>query len=479
VSQLLLIDGRAVGAREDGALREQKILAPWDGAVVGATFEAEWPAMDAAITAAERAQGGWQRTPRHERQALLRRVAQSVRERAQELAELMAREVGKPITWAAAEVARLGVTFDLAAGILDGPAREELPLDFDARGKDYRCFVERMAIGPVLAIVPYNWPYNLAAHKLAPALAAGNTVVLKPSPLAPLSTLTLAHLIHAAGAPSGVVNAVNCSAEAAERAVRDPRIPLVSFTGSEKVGWHIKGLVPEKQVVLELGGDASVLVFPDADLDLAVKRACLGGYGYAGQVCISVQHVRVHDAVYDEVKKRLVAETAKTPAGDPLDPATVCGPLISKSAADRVMAWLDEAVAAGARVIAGGQRERNLVRPTLIEDVPRAAKLATEEVFGPVVTLSRFGSADDAFAAVNGSRFGIHCSVFTRDHAVVERAYRELEVSGVVVNDFPTLRFDNMPYGGVKRSGVGREGVRYAYEEMTMPKVLLERRSGA
>jgi acyl-CoA reductase-like NAD-dependent aldehyde dehydrogenase len=473
VSQPLLIDGRAA---EDAAFRRVEIRAPWDGAVIGTTFEADWPAMDAAIAAATRAFEGWQATPRDRRRDLLRRIAATVRERAEELATLMAREVGKPITWARAEVTRLGITFDLAAGVLEGPAREELPLDFDSRGKDYRCFVERMAIGPVLAIVPYNWPYNLAAHKLAPALAAGNTVVLKPSPQAPLSTLALAHLVHGCGLAAGVVNAVNCTAEAAEQAVRDPRIPLVSFTGSERVGWHIKSLVPEKQVVLELGGDANVLVFPDADLDLATRRTCLGGYGYAGQVCIAVQHVRVHDAVYDDMKRRLVAETERTKTGDPLDPDTVCGPLISSSAADRVMSWVSEATAAGARVLAGGKREGNVVMPTLVEGVGPESKLATEEVFGPVVTLSRFDTADEAFAAANRSRFGIHCSVFTRDPAIVEQAYRELDVSGVIVNDFPTLRFDNMPYGGVKRSGIGREGVRYAYEEMTMPKVLLEQK---
>ncbi len=472
----LLVDGTWRGADAGSEMKRVELRAPWDGAIVGTTWEAGWPVMDAALAAAARAFPAWRDAPRSERRALLARIAAAVRAQAEALAKLEAVEVGKPIAWARAEVTRLGITFQLAAELLDEPARHELPLGFDARGADFRCAVERVGLGPILGIVPYNWPYNLAAHKLAPALAAGCPVVLKPSPLAPLSTLALAKLIHEAGCPAGVVNAACCPPDVAERAVKDARIAMVSFTGSEKVGWHIKQLVPEKPVVLELGGDASVLVFPDADLALAAKRSAIGGYGYAGQVCISVQHVRAHRAVYDEVKRRLAAETEATVWGDPLGDATVCGPLISAGAAERTMAWIDEAVKAGAKILAGGRREGNLVVPTLVEGVPAGCKLATEEVFAPVLTLAPFDGEADAFAAVNRSRFGIHCGVFTRDAGVVERAFRALDVSGVIVNDFPTLRFDNMPYGGVKRSGVGREGVRYAYDEMTIPKVLLARR---
>jgi acyl-CoA reductase-like NAD-dependent aldehyde dehydrogenase len=388
----------------------------------------------------------------------------------------MALEVGKPIKWARAEVVRLELTFRLAAGLLDDVERVELPLEFDPRGKDYRCLVRREAVGPVFAIVPYNWPFNLAAHKLAPALAAGCTVVLKPSSLAPLSTFALVDAIHDAGVPAGVLNAVLCKNDVAEGVVKDERIAFVSFTGSPRVGWHLKALAPEKHVTLELGGDASVLVFDDSDLDWAVERTALGKYGYAGQICIAVQHARVQAGVYDEFKSRMVAATERTPFGDPLDEETVCGPLIGPEAADKVMEWIQEAEDAGARVLSGGSRIGNVVVPTLIEGVPDRCRLAKEEVFGPVMTLSSFSVEEEAVSQVNASKFGIHCGVFTRNSDRIERLYRSLEVSGVIANDYPTLRFDNMPYGGVKRSGFGREGVQCAFEEMTTPKVLLARR---
>ncbi len=462
--------------RTEGSLGSVQIHAPYDGTLVGTAPVSGSDEAERAVVSAVEAFRDWRWAPAEVRQRLLYRTAELVHERAEDLSQLMAREVGKPIVWARAEVVRLELTFRLAGGLLDEPSRIELPLDFDPRGRDYRCFVEREAVGPVFAIVPYNWPYNLAAHKIAPALAAGCSVVLKPSSLAPLSTFALVDVVSDAGAPASVMNALFCSNDVAEGIVRDERIAFVSFTGSPRVGWHLKALVPEKHVSLELGGDASVLVFEDADLDLAVARTAMGKYGYAGQICIAVQHARVHSRVYEEFKSRMIAATEQTPYGDPLDDKTVCGPVISSEAADKVMEWIQEAEDAGATVLAGGNRVGNVIEPTLIENVPDGCRLAKEEVFGPVLTLSSFSSDDEAIARVNASQFGIHCGVFTRGLARIERLYKSLEVSGVIVNDYPTLRFDNMPYGGVKRSGFGREGVRYAYEEMTTPKVLLERR---
>ncbi len=438
--------------------------------------DAPWPMMDRAIEAAAQAFPVWSRAPRCERKALLERIAARVLVEADFLADTMAREVRKPVTWARAEVTRLAITFQLAAELAGAEAREELPLGFDARGANYRCFVERVGLGPVLAIVPYNWPYNLAAHKLAPALAAGNTVILKPSPLALRSTFALARLIEACGVPPGVLNVVGCDAGVAELAVKDPRVKCVSFTGSEAVGFRVREVAKDKPLVLELGGDASALVFADAELGWAASRIATSGYGYAGQVCISAQHARAEAAIYPAFREAMVAETLAIPYGDPLDPNTVCGPMITGAAASRAMEWISEAESAGARVLAGGRREGDLVTPTLLEGVPKGCRLASEEAFAPVVCLASFDTEAEAFAAVNASRFGIHASVFTKDKARIERAFRDLDVGGVIVDDFPTLRFDNMPYGGVKRSGVGREGVRYAYEEMSLPKVLLVRR---
>ncbi len=461
--------------RTKGSLGTVQIRAPYDGTLVGTAPVSGSDEAERAIVSAVEAFRDWRESNPLDRQRLLVRIAGLVRERAEELSQLMAIEVGKPITWSRAEVVRLELTFRLAAGLLDEPARMELPLEFDPRGKDYRCSVVREPVGPVFAIVPYNWPHNLSAHKIAPALAAGCTVVLKPSSLAPLSTFALVDLIHDAEVPAGVFNALLCENDVAEGIVKDERIAFVSFTGSPRVGWHLKGLVPEKHVSLELGGDASVLVFDDANLDWAVERTVLGKYGYAGQICIAVQHARVHEGVYEQFKSRMIAATEATPYGNPLDVKTVCGPLISSEAADKVMEWIQEAEDAGATVIAGGNRVGNVIEPTLVENVPSGCRLAKEEVFGPVMTLSSFSSDEEAIERVNDSQFGIHCGVFTHDRKRIERLYSSLEVSGVVVNDYPTLRFDNMPYGGVKRSGFGREGVRYAYEEMTTPKVLLER----
>lgn len=459
-----------------GSLGTVTNRSPYDGTPVGT---APVSGSDEAFRALEAAHGAfrtWRLAPPAERQALLVRIADLVAARSEPLSQLMAREVGKPITFARAEVARLEVTFRLAADLLDEPQRTELPLGLDKRGKDYRCFVEREPRGVVFGIVPWNWPFNLAAHKLAPALAAGCTVVLKPSHGAAVSTFALADIVQEAGCPDGVVNTVLCENEVAEKLLQDERVAFVSFTGSPRVGWHLKSLVPHKHVALELGGDASALVFGDADLDWAVKRVALGKFGYAGQICIAIQHARVQSSVYDEVRSRLVSATAETPYGDPLDENTVCGPLFTSDAADRVMEWIAEAENAGATVLAGGNRVGNVIEPTLIEGVPDGCRLAKEEVFGPVLTLSRFENDEDAVAQVNASQFGIQCGVFTSDHDRIERLFRSLEVGGVIANDYPTLRFDAMPYGGVKKSGFGREGVRYAYEEMTTPKALVIKR---
>lgn len=469
----LLIDGFFVGGPCDQAVGKEVIRAPYGGAVVGTAAEGGLSEIRACVDAAHEAFGSWRRSPRHERQALLRRVAALVRERSDELVDLLTREVGKPVTWSRGEVARLALTFDLAADLMSTYGHEAAPADIDPRGVGMRTVVQRFPVGVVFCIVPYNWPYNLTAHKIAPALATGNTVVVKPSPLAPLSTLTLVRLIHEAGCPPGVINAWNGPAPLVQKVLQeDKRIAMLSFTGSAAVGWKLKGLLPDRRVALELGGDATAIVCEDADLEWAIPRIAAGGYGYAGQVCISVQHVLVQRSRYEEAKRGLIQATEECPTGDPEDEKTVCGPLISAEAADRVQRTVRES---GGRVLAGGRREGNVVWPTLLEDVPQAAALSCEEIFGPVLTLAPFDDLEEAIAKVNGSKYGIHAGVFTFDTRTAERAFVGLEVGGVVINDYPTLRFDHLPYGGVRQSGFGREGVRYAMDEMTEPRALMTR----
>lgn len=475
----LLIDGIFLGGECDTQTPKQVVRSPHNMTIVGSAAEAGPAAVEAATTAAARAFAIWKHSPRYERQGLLRRIAAALRERRSELAMLAAEEIGKPITWAGAELDRSALTFDLAADLLDDFGRVSMPVDYDPRGAGYTAVAERFPIGSILCITPYNWPFNLAAHKIAPALAAGNTIILKGSGAASLCTLTLARLIHEAGCPPGVLNALNCDPDLAESIAVDPRVAMVSFTGSPAVGWHLKRLCPEKRVALELGGDATAIVCDDADLDWAAQRCALGGYGYAGQVCISVQHVLADQRVYEGLRSRLVVATKETPHGDPREAKCVCGPMISPEAAIKVAEWVAEAVDAGAEVLAGGKRIGNAVEPTLVEFPEQWSgsppRLAQEEVFGPVLTLSRFVSYDEALARVNGSEYGIQTGVFTRDLRRAEQAFRTLEVGGVVIGDYPTLRFDSLPYGGVKQSGFGREGVRFAMEEMSEWKTMVTR----
>lgn len=467
----LLIDGMFVGGPCDQSIGKQVVRAPYDLEFVGTAAEGGLGELRACVEAAHHAFQTWRKSPRHERQALLRRIASLVRERQDELVELLTREVGKPITWSRAEVTRLAITFEDAADLLATFGHTALPVDLDPRGVGHRATVERFPRGVIFCIVPYNWPFNLAAHKIAPALATGNTVVLKVSPLAPLSTLALARLIHEAGCPAGVVNAWNGPAPVAQKVLtEDKRIRMLSFTGSGAVGWKLKSLLPDRMVTLELGGDAFSIVHDDADLDWAVTRNVTGAFGYAGQICISVQHILVHASLYPAFLDRFVEATRKCPTGAPMDPATICGPLISDEAANRVVNLI-----AGHEIAVGGRRTGRVVEPTILVNVPADSRLFQEEAFGPVVTVSPYEELGEAVATVNRSPFGIQAGLFTHDLRVMEQAYREIETGGLIVGDTPSLRFDNLPYGGVKQSGFGREGVAEAMTEMTEPKALVIR----
>jgi len=352
---------------------------------------------------------------------------------------------------------------------------EYLGLDADVRSPGYRAIVERVPLGIISAITPFNFPLNLVAHKVAPALAAGNTVVHKPASATPLTALYLARLIHDAGAIPGCYNVVPCSATIAQPLIDDPRPKMVSFTGSAPVGWEIKARAGRKRIALELGGNAPNIVHLDADLPAAAQRLAFGAYAYAGQVCISVQRVFVHAQVYDAFRNLLLAAARAIPCGDPADPSVICGPMIDASETDRVLAWIDDAVARGARLALAPTRVGQLLTPAIVEEPPPDCPLVRQEVFGPILTLHRYQTLAEAIQLANDSDFGLQAGLFTNDLNQTFLAFRDLEYGGIIVNDTSTVRVDSYPYGGTKGSGLGREGVRYAIEEMTDRRILVLR----
>jgi glyceraldehyde-3-phosphate dehydrogenase (NADP+) len=431
--------------------------------------------MDDAIAAAHAATRTMRDLPTHARARILDDTAAALRARTEEIAVLMARESGKPIRYCRGEVSRAVVTFTLAAGEARRFGGEVLPVDLEARAEGRLCLFTRVPRGPVAAIAPFNFPLNLIAHKLSPAVAAGASVVLKPPPQCPLTGLTLAEIMLDAGLPPGALNVIHCPPAVAQRMVEDPRLAVLSFTGSDVVGWRLKALAGKKQVLLELGGNAPCIVDRGVSLDAVLPPLLTGAWAHAGQVCIKVQRILVHASLWDEFLERFVAETRALRCGDPLDEETVVGPLIEARHVERVLAWIREAVDAGARMHCGGEADGQVVAPTVLTDVPPDQKVCKDEVFGPVTVLEPFDEFGEALARCNATRFGLQAGVFTPslDHALA--AFRELDYGGVMINDVPTFRVDNFPYGGAKDSGFGREGVRFAVQELTEPKVLVLR----
>jgi glyceraldehyde-3-phosphate dehydrogenase (NADP+) len=387
----------------------------------------------------------------------------------------MARESGKPIRWCRAEVARATSTFEVGAAEARTARGEVMPLDITAAGEGRLCLFKRVPRGPVAAISPFNFPLNLIAHKLSPALAVGTTTVLKPPPQCPLTGFHLAELMAEAGLPDGALSVLHCAPEVAQRMVEDDRMAVLSFTGSDKVGWKLKAVAGRKQVMLELGGNAPCVIDRGVSLDAVMPRLLVGAWAHAGQVCIKAQRVLVHVDDRDAFLERFVEETKRLVVGNPLDEGTWVGPLIDQGAADRVGAWVQEAIDAGAQRHCGGQAKGTLVQPTILTDVPADAKVCRDEVFGPVTVVETYEDFDEALQSCNASRFGLQAGVFTSDISKALRAFDVLDYGGVMINDVPTFRVDNFPYGGTKDSGFGREGVRFAMEEMTEPRVLVAR----
>jgi acyl-CoA reductase-like NAD-dependent aldehyde dehydrogenase len=462
------LDGKWV---EDGDVVE--VRAPYDGTVIARVVQGRREHADAAIAAAVKAFGTTRRLPAFERQRVLRQISAGIAERKEEFSRTLALEAGKPIKAARQEVERAIFTFNVGAEESTRIYGEFLPLDWQEFTAGRWGIVRRFPLGPVAGITPFNFPLNLVAHKVAPAIAAGCSMVLKPAPQTPLCSLLLAECVQQAGWPDGGFNVLPLSNDDASLLVTDDRIKLISFTGSVPVGWDIKRRAGKKKVVLELGGNAAVVVHNDADLAYAADRCVAGGFGYAGQTCISVQRILVEHSVYGKFTDLLVEGVKKLKSGDPLDESTDVGPVIRESDAVRTTAWIEEAVRAGARLLCGGGRKGLVVEPTVLTGTRPDMKVNCQEIFGPVVTIEPYKTFDDALRQVNHSSFGLQAGLFTRDAKLLFQAYEELEVGGLIAGDVPSFRIDHMPYGGVKDSGLGREGLRYAIEEMTQPKLLV------
>ena len=445
---------------------------PASGELVATTFQARPDELERAIAAAVEAFGQTRRLASFERRDALAHVAACIERDADELATLLSRESGKPIKDARGEVARGALTFRIAAEEATRINGEWLPLDWAPANKGRHGIVRRYPIGPVAGISPFNFPLNLAAHKVAPAIAAGCSIVLKPPSKDPLVMLRVAGYLAETDLPKGAVSVLPMDRPTGDLMVRDERFKLLSFTGSPSVGWKMKADAGKKKVVLELGGNAGAIVDETADLDWAVERLVYGAFAYAGQVCISVQRIYVVRQIYDEFARRFAERAAAVKVGDPLDPATELGPMVDEKAVQRTDQWVNEALAGGARALVRGEPDGRWFGPTVLVDVPRDAMICSEEAFAPVVNLFAVDSFEAAVREINDSRFGLQCGVFTASLDRTLLAHDELEVGGVIVNDVPTWRTDSMPYGGVKDSGLGREGLRWSIEDMTEPRLL-------
>ena len=475
MSKASAIETRTWGFLLDGQWVEEgerfDVIQPGGVRVAGSAYRAQPHHLERAIAAAARAFEVTKKLPSYERARILRAVADGLVARREEFARTMALEAAKPIRTARVEVDRAVITFSVAAEESSRIVGEWLPLDLQAATTGRWGIVRRYPIGPIASITPFNFPLNLVAHKVAPAMAAGCTVVHKPAPQTPLCSLMLGELVTQAGWPAGALNVLPLSNEDAGPLATDPRVKMLSFTGGP-VGWALRAKAGRKKVALELGGNAGVIIHHDADLAHAAERCTMGGFSYAGQVCISVQRILVARPVFDKFLGEFIPRVEKLKLGDPLDEATDVGPMINEAAAARAVEWIDEAVKGGAKLLTGGKREGLLVEPTVLTATRPSQKVNCEEIFAPVVTVEPYDEFAETLGRVNDSPYGLQAGLFTRDAKLIFQAYDALEVGALIIDDVPTFRIDNMPYGGTKDSGLGREGIRYAIEEMTERKLL-------
>ena len=448
------------------------VASPYDGGVVATLGVPTDADVEDAVRLAVETFEESRRLPTHARAEALMRISRRIAERVDEMAEWVAKEGRKPLKWAKVEVTRASSTFRWAAEETRRFGGEFMPLDTEAAFGSRAGIIRRFPYGPVIGISPFNFPVNLVAHKIAPALAVGATIVLKPAGQTPVGALSLAELFDETDLPKGMLSVLPISGERAQKLVEDRRFRKLSFTGSG-IGWRLKGLDPHKHATLELGGNAGVIVHSDADLDNAAQRVAFGGFYQAGQSCISVQRVFVQSEVFEPFLQRLVKEVESLKTGDPLDPSVDVGPVIDAGNAERIEEWVKEAVAGGARVLTGGGREGSVVQPTVLVDVTPDMRVCKEEVFGPVIAVDSYQTFQEAIDKVNDSPYGLQAGLFTADLERTMLAHREIEVGGLIVNDVSAFRADQMPYGGAKESGYGREGLRWAMEEMTEPRIMV------
>jgi acyl-CoA reductase-like NAD-dependent aldehyde dehydrogenase len=452
-----------------------KVTDKYSGEVACEVALATPDVLDQAITAAVAATEAMRKMTVYERQAVLEHCVKRFIERKDELAHALCIEAGKPINDAIGEVTRLIDTFKIAAEETPRMLGETLPLDISPRAKGYRGMTQRVPIGPCAFISPFNFPLNLAAHKVAPAIATGCPFVLKPASMTPVGALLIGEILAETNLPKGAFSILPCRRDSADLLTEDDRLKLLSFTGSPDVGWKLKVRAGKKPVILELGGNAACVVDKDWDLDDAVARVIIGAFYQSGQSCIGVQRLFVHSDVYATFKEKLVAKTKALKSGDPKDKETFIGPMISEGEAKRLHGWIESAIDKGATLLCGGQRNGNMLQATLLENVDSNCELSAEEAFGPVAILEPFDDFDAVLKRVNDSRFGLQAGIFTRDLYKAQQAWDELEVGGVVIGDVPSWRVDHMPYGGVKDSGLGREGIRWAMEDMTELRLMVIR----
>ena len=463
----ILIDGKWLATE-----KELDVINPFNDEVVGMTYLAGPAEIEDAVSSADSAFTELKKLSAYERADIIRKVVEGLNTRAEELAQIISLEAGKPLKDARIEVARSANTFSIAAEEATRQGGEVIPLDIFPGSEKRTAITRRFPVGVVLGISPFNFPLNLVAHKVAPAMACGCPLVLKPASKTPLSALILAEIVTDAGWPSGGLNVIPASGADIGELMDDERIKKLTFTGSPAVGWMLKAKAGQKKVTLELGGNAGLIIHDDADIELAATRSVTGAFSNAGQICISIQRLYVHKKVFEKFRKSFIEKVEALRLGDPMDETTDVGPLIDKGSLERTEGWVEEAKKDGAKVLCGGKAKGPFFQPTVLTDTKPLMKVCGSEVFAPVVTLEAYEDFEEAVGKVNHSLYGLQAGVFTNDIKRIFYAYEELDVAGLVVNDIPTYRVDNMPYGGVKMSGFGREGIRYAIEEMTEMKLL-------